>query len=250
MKRLVWLLGLVFILAACNLASTDDITPTAPLPTETPRESVLPEATLSGVQPTSIASLPTQPTNGSCPTPANWSTYTVAEGDTLSSIAQRAGSTIDEIAQGNCLTDVNLIEAGQTLNVPRLLSGNITVPTSAVGNTPNCTSLAGVAIGGTNTPTVAPAQPVSDGCYGIQANTAITVSWQPPISGLIEVTFYRNNSTLPRADVIGVDRDPSDGFSIIWNAFPEMPPSVIFARGNTSAQGSEIESGTIVIFVQ
>ena len=62
------------------------------------------------------------------------------------------------------------------------------------------------------------------------------------------MTFYRNNPVLPKADVMGVDRDPSDGFSIqitvsAWAA------SELFARGNSNEQGSEQESGHVGVFV-
>lgn len=249
MKRRLWVLGLVFLLAACNLANTDELIPTPLPPTETPSTSTLPEATLNAAQPTAIVIAPTQNADGTCER-LDWVLYTVATGDTLSSIATRTGSTIDEIAQGNCLSDVNLIEVGQTLRVPRQPTGNVVVPTSVVGGSgTQCRVFADTVLGGTNAPAVAPAQPIADGCYQVTVNTAITISWQPPVSGLTEATFYRNNSTLPRPDVIGVDRDPSDGFSIVWNTFAEMPPSVIYVFANSNAQGSSIESGSVAIFL-
>jgi len=54
-----------------------------------------------------------------CVLRTDWAyTYAVAAGDTLSGIALRAGITTDMLAQGNCLTNVNAISAGQVLRVP------------------------------------------------------------------------------------------------------------------------------------
>jgi LysM repeat protein len=50
---------------------------------------------------------------------ADWHhTYTVTRGDTLFSIAQRAGSNVQELAEGNCLIDPSRIGVGQILRVP------------------------------------------------------------------------------------------------------------------------------------
>jgi hypothetical protein len=49
-----------------------------------------------------------------------WPLYTVQRGDTLYSIAQRSGSSIDELSRINCLSDPGNLQAGQQLYVPRL----------------------------------------------------------------------------------------------------------------------------------
>lgn len=54
-----------------------------------------------------------------CDVDSGWVAYTVTAGDTLSSIAGRTGSTAEALAAGNCLDDLNLIQNGQTLYVPR-----------------------------------------------------------------------------------------------------------------------------------
>lgn len=45
--------------------------------------------------------------------------YTVQAGDTLASIAQSYGVTLDALMQANGLTDPNLVSAGVTLNIPQ-----------------------------------------------------------------------------------------------------------------------------------
>lgn len=45
-------------------------------------------------------------------------TYTVRPGDTLSAVAQRAGTTVDALARANRLADPNALHVGQTLTMP------------------------------------------------------------------------------------------------------------------------------------
>jgi hypothetical protein len=66
---------------------------------------------------TTPASTPT-----ACPVAAGLPSYIVVSGDTLAGIAQRSGSTAAELARLNCLTDMNRIVAGQTLQVPRAVA--------------------------------------------------------------------------------------------------------------------------------
>jgi len=51
------------------------------------------------------------------PAPSNAQTYTVRPGDTLSSIAERYGTTVEAICQTNGIANPNLIEVGQVLNI-------------------------------------------------------------------------------------------------------------------------------------
>lgn len=55
-----------------------------------------------------------------CIVRADWHGYSVAAGDTLSSLALRSGSTVAELMTANCLSDPNLVMIGQTLVVPRI----------------------------------------------------------------------------------------------------------------------------------
>ena len=75
--------------------------------------------------------------------------YTVVAGDTLSSIAQRYESTVDAIAEYNGLTNVALINIGQTLVVPVPAPPIVIPPTFTPAPT-----LAGEGIGGAITTTI------------------------------------------------------------------------------------------------
>ncbi len=54
-----------------------------------------------------------------CPTSAQTFTYTVRSGNTLSGIAACSGSTVAQLASMNGITNVNQIDVGQVLKVPR-----------------------------------------------------------------------------------------------------------------------------------
>src|SRR3989304_696833 len=53
------------------------------------------------------------------PEPSPFEEYTVQQGDSLSSIAQQFGTTADELARINSITDPNSLSVGQKLQVPR-----------------------------------------------------------------------------------------------------------------------------------
>lgn len=119
MKRLwsILILLSMFLLAGCNLGTREanNMQPT-PLtsPTTIAAESTPSATTIS--QPTTV---PTATTD-TC-TPINgWQTYIIQSGDTISSIASKTNSTIDELIAANCLTDPNRITVGETLFVPTL----------------------------------------------------------------------------------------------------------------------------------
>jgi len=71
----------------------------------------------------------TIPANCAPAQPAGWTSYTVQGGDTLSSIAARSGSSMQELTAINCIANPRIIRAGTVLFVPRTPS-----PASAIGN--------------------------------------------------------------------------------------------------------------------
>lgn len=74
--------------------------------------------------------------NTNCGVRTDWPVYIVQRGDTLSRIAQRTGSSTGELALGNCLNNVNIIEVGQQLRVPRqpiVITPAATVPAGPSG---------------------------------------------------------------------------------------------------------------------
>lgn len=97
-------------------------------------EAVVTDLPTPGVTPTVVA-LPTVPPN--CTARTDWPEYRVAAGDTLSGIATRTGSTVQQLAQANCLADVNAIRVGQVLRVPRI--PEVVAPTATQTRTPTAT---------------------------------------------------------------------------------------------------------------
>lgn len=55
-----------------------------------------------------------------CTPNTTWPLYTVVVGDNLFRIAERTGSTMDELAQANCITNRSVIVVGTQLRVPHL----------------------------------------------------------------------------------------------------------------------------------
>jgi LysM repeat protein len=80
-----------------------------------------------GISPTPGGTPGASPAPGGTPTPAPSPTpepspfeeYTVQQGDSLSSIAAQFGTTADELARINSITDPNSLSVGQKLQVPR-----------------------------------------------------------------------------------------------------------------------------------
>jgi len=122
---------------------TATIPPTTPLPTLTPSQTLKPPptfepptATLSpsltpSTTPTtqinidiSIPGLrgaesPTPSTTPGCEPREDWGlTYTVQPNDALARIAEQYGTYVSTLAEGNCLSDANVIQVGQVLRVP------------------------------------------------------------------------------------------------------------------------------------
>ncbi len=80
-------------------------------------------ASLSGCGNTQTVGVTTTPAVlANCTPRADWTlTYTVQPGNTLAEIARASGVSLTELAQGNCIADVNRIVAGQRLRVPKLV---------------------------------------------------------------------------------------------------------------------------------
>lgn len=92
-------------------------TPTAsPVPSQTPTPTVSVDISIPGLR---GAASPTPTSTPGCQPRADWKlTYTVQFEDTLSAIADKYGIWVDELAEGNCITDKNLIVVGQVLRMP------------------------------------------------------------------------------------------------------------------------------------
>ena len=100
---------------ATTVLPTSSVTPAG-----TPGISPTPGGT-PGISPTPAGTSAATPTPAASPTPAPspFIEYTVQQGDSLSSIAQQFGTTADEIARINSISDPNTLNVGQKLQVPR-----------------------------------------------------------------------------------------------------------------------------------
>ena len=110
------LAGLAVTMMACNL--------TRATPTPTPGPTLAPTATtdpnlIPSVTPIGAATATPPPgTPTICPIPVGWFPYIVQAGDTLTDIATRSSSTVQELVTRNCLASADAIFVGQTLYVP------------------------------------------------------------------------------------------------------------------------------------
>lgn len=103
--------------------------------------------------PTSAPTQSGQPSGSSACVPrSDWTaTYTVQRGDTLSSIARRAGASVDDLQQGNCIVNPNNINAGLILRLPVPISNpSPSQPTQVPPTQPTPTATQLVVICGNN----------------------------------------------------------------------------------------------------
>ncbi len=89
---------------------------------------------VSPIAPTTSSTIPAPPSpsaDASCVPRPDWTaTYTVQRGDTLVTISQRFGLTIEQLQDGNCITNPNILQAGQMLRVPFQLDSSTATPLS------------------------------------------------------------------------------------------------------------------------
>ncbi|MHB8619684.1 MAG: LysM peptidoglycan-binding domain-containing protein [Chloroflexota bacterium] len=93
---------------------------TAPSPsTGTPTAGSLTNPAAPSAGPASSASSPPAPAGaGASPSVSSGSSYTVAKGDTLSSIARKFNTSVQSIASANNIPDSGTIRIGQKLRIP------------------------------------------------------------------------------------------------------------------------------------
>jgi LysM repeat protein len=90
--------------------------PASPTPSITPTATVDLSISIPGLR---GAETPTPTSTAGCEPRKDWKLrYTVVFNDALAKIAEKYGTTAQEIADGNCLTDINVISVDQELRVP------------------------------------------------------------------------------------------------------------------------------------
>lgn len=135
--------GLETVTLEQSSTPTASIPPTTPLPSLTPTRTLLPPPTF---EPPTLTPFPTYtplPTDTATPEQSNsvlnlhgletptitptyvcaprddWGrTHTIQPGDYLFNLAQRYGTTVDEIAAANCLRDIQILSVGIVLKMP------------------------------------------------------------------------------------------------------------------------------------
>ena len=75
-----------------------------------------------------IIKVPSSNSNNNTPSYSSLMSYTVVQGDTLSGIAKRFGTTYQELARINGISNPNLIKVGQVLKIPGLNYSNNSSP--------------------------------------------------------------------------------------------------------------------------
>lgn len=136
MSHIRFLLLIVALLGAalaCSLSTGDEqpvtptafVTPIGSVPTATGQPVFTPQPTAFVTPFPTLTPLPTSaPT---CVPRTDWPTVVVQAGDTLFGLALWTGTTVDQLALANCLSNPNAIAAGQVLRVPRVPPARPTV---------------------------------------------------------------------------------------------------------------------------
>ncbi len=166
----------------------------------------------------------------------DWSyTYVVHRGDTLSNIAQRASVSLQTLAQGNCISNPNLIYAGQVLRVPCPVSYNPPpyYPPPQYPPYYPPPSHPGVQYIGQVLPS--PFVSANYGSYQLQGGAVVILSWSINTSGLTDVDFYYTPANSGSSYLIGTDTYFGDGVSMAW-AVPAGAQGMLSADGNYGNQ--------------
>ncbi len=113
-----------------------------------------------------------------CTSPANWTTYTVQSGDTLSSIAASTGTTVTALVSANCLANPDQLTAGQTLYVPTAPGGGVAVTSVTSNASPVPLGTLGSAQGCLAQTPVPGASPATVQTLVVQPGTALNGTYQ------------------------------------------------------------------------
>jgi LysM repeat protein len=157
-----------------------------------------------------------------CTPNTTWPTYVVANNDTLARIAARAGVSLQELVTANCITNPDIVIAGQTLRVPVDINATATVtPTGfAASETPVGTAGAptntAVAVQASGGVTVTPNNGMNNNIWVLNQGVDVTLAWPETPGGFARVEFYLT-PTGGAATLIGTDTDNTNGASITWN---------------------------------
>lgn len=187
--------------------------PTFEPPTVTPTASTVPSPTVVPTTDINVsipglygAETATPSSTPGCDVRDDWKlTYTVQFNDTLTSIASLYGVWPEDIAEANCLDDLNMIVQGQVLHVP-----------------------------GESQPVVAEVECVAwevltpfNGTQGVPADGTITFNWRGPQSPISLIRIYRPDGTiyertveLRQNETIDLNDHLSQAGTYTWYVYP------------------------------
>jgi heat shock protein HslJ/LysM repeat protein len=109
------------------------IVPAPELPTATPTATLVVSKADAEPVPTATSAPASTPTSvPPCAVRTDWFEHIVVRGDTMYNIAQRSGSSVDELAAANCLDDPRRIYVGQKLYIPQPVTTGDSPPAKRV----------------------------------------------------------------------------------------------------------------------
>lgn len=215
--KVIILACLVLLLAACNLNSAPTVIPSTRV-AQLPTSIALPTQSASVTPRPQLTAAPTSGGGGSACTPrADWTiVYTVVAGDTMSGLAVRTNSTVNELTSGNCLSDPNAISVGQRLRVPRTPQA---LPPPTATFRPPLSQNPPPLLGSINISSIISADA---GHYMLLRDDIITLRWDGVPADAARVTFWLLpggwswDYAGPGAQAIGEDYNVLDGALIQW----------------------------------
>lgn len=175
MKRIFLLLTMVLGVVACDTADKPEqrgVTGFV-VPTAVTRHPPLIITTDMTPTPTVNSENPINPVqqDETCVPNTAWVSYAVSSGDRIYNLAQQVNSTVEEIAQANCLIDPNQLHVGQEIYLPQLPPTSTPVPVTSVAITKLESLYSNTALGGT----------VSFS-WSVEDASRVQVSWQTAVT--------------------------------------------------------------------
>jgi LysM repeat protein len=178
---------------------------------------------------------------GTCPQAAGWIAYTVQTGDSISLLAERTGTTVQELIAANCLANADVINVGQVIYLP---SAPAAVVPSPVVTRASTTGGTGPRIGMV---WVEPALVQNNGQFYVAAGSALTVRARD-VENATKVTFvYQPIGTTTAPTTLGVDTNLSDGVSIPWTVTDSNLRANLWAIATNAANETTQTTPIIVI---
>lgn len=156
-----------------------EVVVTATPEVETVTEAASPEATAT---PETVMPAATTPA-----TPVSGNTYTVQVGDTLSTISQQTGVSVDAIMAANNLSNANIISVGQQLVIPGWTGETAVAPPPPAGQPTTAPPASGAPVG----VNLLPNPSFEEGWYFFNGVS----EWQLPNGWLMSVDEGPNNLT-------------------------------------------------------